>query len=168
MQPIQRRSDPGKKALWLTVGVLSALVAVLMLALLEKEESSVPPEARREWSTPSTALPPERQAPSVDTTPIVVAGQGGEGCEAEEPVFDVTVMAVGERTTPDASEQPVYLQNQESVVRKYYLDNDSVPAAEKPRLADMFVVGRRLKVRYVVCGSGGFRYLTFVQPTATG
>lgn len=164
MQSFQRRSDPVKKALWLTVGVLATMVAVLTFALLEKTPPlSRPPESRLE--TPAL---PEQPPKLSNTTPIIVAGQSGEGCEEEEPVFDVTVMAVGERATSGASQQPVYLQDQESVVRKYYLDNDSVPAAERSRLADIFIVGRHLKVRYVVCGSGGFRYLTFVQPIATG
>lgn len=112
--------------------------------------------------------PPGQPPKIMNTTPIVVAGQSGEDCEEEEQVFDVTVMAVGERAEQGSSQQPVYLQDQESVVRKYYLDNDSVSAADKSRLANMLTVGRHLKVRYVVCGSGGFRYLTFVQPTATG
>ena len=100
--------------------------------------------------------------------PIIVAGQGGEGCEPEEQAFDVTVTAIGERASPDASEQPVYLQDQERVVRKYYLDLSGVRDTEKQRLANFLAVGQRLKVRYVICGSGGLRFLTFVQPTAAG
>lgn len=167
MQSFYRRRDPVKKALWLAVGVLATLVVVLTLALVEKKPPpTIPPEPSA--SRPESPALPEQLPKVTNTTPIVVAGQGGEGCEEEEPIFDVTVMAVGERAAPGDSQQPVYLQDQESVVRKYYLDNDSVPAADKPRLVDLLAVGRRLKVRYVVCGSGGFRYLTFIQPTATG
>lgn len=164
MQPIYRRRDPVRRALWLTIGILATLVVLLTMALINKEISmpTLPP------SRQEPAAPAGSQSQRADTTPIMVAGLGGEGCEPEEPVFDVMVMAVGERTGVDSSAQPVYLQDQESVVRKYYLDNDGVPAEARQRLAKLLVVGRHLKVRFVICGSGAFRFLTFVQPTATG
>lgn len=174
MEPIYRENDQRRKSLWIVIGVLAAVVAVLVFLLFQRERPQQPPmsagspvapsELRRE---PGLAAP-EQKAQPADVTPIVIAGQGGVGCEPEEPAFDAAVMAVGERTSPDATEQPVYLEDQESVVRKYYLDLSGVPDAEKQRLLNLLTVGQRLKVRYVVCGSGGFRFLTFVQPAAAG
>jgi hypothetical protein len=174
MEPIYRENDPGRKSLWIVIGVLAAVVAVLVFLLFERERlqqppmsaesPAAPPESRREHGPAA----PERKAQPADATPIVIAGQGGAGCDSEEPAFDAAVMAVGERASPDASEQPVYLQDRESVVRKYYLDLSGVPDAEKQRLLNLLTVGQHLKVRYVVCGNGGFRFLTFVQPAAAG
>lgn len=168
MEPMYQRPDPGRRALWVVIGVLSFLVVALAFTLFQRERSRPEPsagthyEARRpEPGTPQAAQP-------VDTHPILVAKQGGEGCEPDDTVYDVTVIAIGERASRDASSQPVYLQDWEKIVRKYYLDLGSVAEVDQPRLSKLLVVGQRLKIRYVTCGSGGFRYLTFVQPTAAG
>ncbi|WP_348757116.1 hypothetical protein [Candidatus Methylocalor cossyra] len=117
-----------------------------------------------------TAPPPEPTRPAAaddsDAAPIQVKGQGGEGCEADPATYDVTVTAIGERATADASAQPLYLQDRDSVVRKYFLDLNGVSNAERLRLTSALVIGQRLKVRFVVCSGNGSRYLTFVQPVA--
>jgi hypothetical protein len=170
MKPPDRWGNPARKPHWVVLGIIALVVAVLAFAWRERE-GPAPTQPPSEADRPPAQSPEPAPAPRTgveDTSPIVVAGQGGEGCEAEEPMFEVTVTAVGERASPEASEQPVYLQDQERVVRKYYLDLSGVREAEKQRLAKLLAVGQRLKVRYVICGSGGFRFLTFVQPTATG
>lgn len=111
-------------------------------------------------------MPPAVQP--VDTNPILVAGQGDEGCEADDTPQDVTIIAIGEHASPASAAQPIYLQDWQKIVRKYYLDLGSVAEADKQRMSKLLTVGQRLKIRYVTCGSGGFRYLTFIQAIAAG
>jgi hypothetical protein len=167
MQPISQdndHNDPGRRPLWIAIGILAFLVVALAFALFERELSRPPPSAE----APSAPLERPQTAQPVDTTPIVVADQGGEGCESDDTVYEMTVAALGEPATKNATEQPVYLEDFDRVVRKYYLDLSGVPDHEKQRLSKLLTVGQHLKIRYVVCGSGGFRYLTFLQPTAAG
>lgn len=176
MEPMYQRHDPGRRALWVAVGVLSFLVVALAFTLFQRERTRPEPSTgagshyygsagiRPEPGQPGT---PQAAQPA-DTSPILVAAQAGEGCEPDNTLYDVTVIAIGERASRDTGSHPVYLQDWEKIVRKYYLDLGSVAEADKPRLTRLLAVGQRLKIRYVTCGSGGFRYLTFVQATAAG
>lgn len=162
MQSDYQGHDPGRTKLWIAIGLMAVLLTVLISLLLSGErprELTQSPESRQE---------PGLEPRPAESAPIVVTGQGGGGCETDSTTYDMTVIAIGERSSADASEQPIYLQDSERLVRKYYIDLSGVPDAERPRLPNILSVGQRLKVRYVLCGSGGFRFLTFMQPVATG
>jgi hypothetical protein len=155
--------DPGRTKLWIAIGVMAVLLTVLISLLLSEER---PQGLVQLPAASSVSLAPKPQP--AESAPIVVAGQGGGGCETDPSTYDMTVIAVGERISAGASDQPIYLQDSERLVRKYYIDLSGVPDAEKPRLSNILSVGQQLKVRYVLCGSGGFRFLTFMQPMAAG
>jgi hypothetical protein len=150
----------------LIVAVMAAALLLgltLWLGLTRKPEPPAPGAGVEKPSAPPVPGPETAAEP-----PIVLAEQGGPGCEPATAIFEAMVAAVGEDSLEGTTEKPLFLQDPDGVVRKYYLDLGAVPEDRRARLPEMIAVGQRLKVRYVTCGSGGFRYLTFLQPLATG
>jgi hypothetical protein len=166
MQPMYQGQHPGRRPLWIAIGVLTVLVLALSFTLIQRERSRPPPPSAAANGRPAaTSTAP---AQPIDTTPIAIADPGGEECKPDNTVYDMTVAALGERASRNATEQPVYLEDFERLVRKFYIDFNRVPEGERQRLMKLLTVGQHLKVRYVVCGNAGSRYLTFLQAAGAG
>lgn len=165
MQPEKQKVPIIHWARWamlIAVALVILIVAVLFVvgrkpATREPAPQQVPPAPLQE---------PGVQAPEAEE--IAVAGQGGLGCEIEKDVHEVTVKEMGGKDIFDAYEEGVLLTDEHGVTNKYYLDIDGVPEEQKSRLPALFATGNRLKVRYVICGSGGLRFLTSIQAQPHG
>lgn len=172
MQPEKQRVSKIKSARW-ALAIALALVILIVAVLFfvgrrppgEETVQPVPPVPRE----PGRVLPvPE---PRVETPPaveITVAGQGGPGCELEKNAHEVVVKEMGGKNIFEAYEKGVLLTDEKGVTSKYYLDVDGVPEDRKTQLPALFATGNHLKVRYVICGSGGIRFLIAIQAQPNG
>jgi hypothetical protein len=149
---------------WIVIAGVAVVLAIIVLPIVNNRPSIEPGKQQPAPSAP--AEPPSTVAPNADhadATRLVIAGQSGTGCEPEKKSVNVTVKELGGRDIFEAYDKGIFLMDEQGNAHKYYLDVDSVPEANKPQLPDLFAVGRRLDVQYVVCGSGGLRFLTYVQ-----
>jgi len=152
----------------IAVAVVVLIVAVLFIVGRKPAtQGTVPPvpPARQE---PGGVPVPEPQTEVPGTAEIAIAGQGGLGCEIEKNVHEMTVKEMGGKDIFESYEKGVLLTDEQGVTNKYYLDVDGVPEERKSQLPALFVEGSRLKVRYVICGSGGLRFLTSIQAQPNG
>jgi hypothetical protein len=157
MQPEKQRVSKIRSARW-ALAIALALV-ILIVAVLFFVGRRPPGE---ETVQPVPPIP----EPRVETPPaveITVAGQGGPGCEIEKNAHQVVVKEIGGKDIFEAYEKGVLLTDEKGVTSKYYLDVDGVPEDRKSQLPALFATGNHLKVRYVICGSGGIRFLTSIQ-----
>ncbi|BBA36115.1 hypothetical protein sS8_4185 [Methylocaldum marinum] len=169
MQPEKQKVLKIKLARW-AFAIAIALVILIVVVLFfigrkppgEGTVQPVPPEPGR--------VPPAPE-PRIEAPPaaeITVAGQGGPGCELEKDAHDVVVKEMGGKDIFEAYEKGVLLTDEKGVTSKYYLDVDGVPEDRKAELPALFATGNHLKVRYVICGSGGIRFLIAIRPRPNG
>jgi hypothetical protein len=146
--------------------VLVVLIVVVLFVVGRKppSEETIPPVPQE----PGRAPIPEPQVEVPAAVEIAVAGQGGLGCEVEKDAHAVIVKEMGGKDIFEAYEEGVLLTDEEGVTSKYYLDVDSVPEDKRSQLPALFAPGNRLKVRYVICGSGGIKFLTSIQAQPNG
>jgi hypothetical protein len=91
----------------------------------------------------------------------------GSGCEpGDEGQFkEVTVISSG---LDDLSEKPgpppEFLLMGENCVRLKYSINDDISNAARSWFPYYMTPGRRLKIKYYICGSGGYRTITHIEP----
>ncbi|CAI8851734.1 conserved protein of unknown function [Methylocaldum szegediense] len=171
MEPDKQRVPKIKLSRWAVV--IAVVLVVLIVAVLfvigrkPPSEDAIPPvpPARQE---PGRVPVPEPQVETPAVVEITVAGQGGLGCEVETNAHEVIVKEIGGKDIFEAYEEGVFLTDEKGVTGKYYLDVDSVPEDKRSQLPKLFTPGNRLKIRYVICGSGGIKFLTSIQARPNG
>ncbi|MDV3242291.1 MULTISPECIES: hypothetical protein [Methylocaldum] len=171
MQPEKQRVSIVRWARWaivIAVALVVLIVAALFIVGRKPPTEEVIPPVPPAPQEPGRAPIPEPQVEVPAAVEISIAGQGGPGCEAEKNAHEVIVKEMGGKDIFDAYEKGVLLTDEEGVTNKYYLDVDGVPEDKKSQLPVLFATGNHLKVRYVICGSGGLRFLTSVQAQPNG
>lgn len=147
---------------WVSFFLLAVLAFLFGLRHFPERQPPATPAASRSETGPAQAAASGAQpkTAAVPSEPIVVGGQAHDDCESNVESDEVMVAAVGENL---GSELRLYLQGARGLIRKFYLDSNGVPDADRLRLTELLTVGQRLHIRYVVCRGGEFRYLTLVQ-----
>jgi len=171
MQPEKQKVSIIKWARWamlIAVAVVGLIVAVLFIVGRRPPDQEAIPPVPPAPQEPGRAPIPEPQVEVPATVEIAIAGQGGPGCEAEKNAHEVIVKEMGGKDIFESYEKGVLLTDEEGMTNKYYLDVDGVPEDKKPQLPALFATGNHLKVRYVICGSGGLRFLTSIQAQPNG
>jgi hypothetical protein len=143
----------------LIIAGMVGLMIVVLWVLNQPPSLSWPSPKSLPNQSPSTSSNQE----SLAETKIVIAGQGGSGCEVEEKNAQVTVAKFGGKDIFEAYQKGVFLTDQQGATHQYYLDVDSLPESSKLQLPQLFTLGRSLDIQYVVCGSGGLRFLTVIH-----
>lgn len=169
MEPNNKQRVPMIKGSRWAVAIAVVLVVLIVAVLFivgrkPPTEEAIPPAPQ----DPGRVPVPEPQMEIPAAVEISVAGQGGLGCEVEKNAHEVIVKEIGGKDIFEAYEEGVLLIDEDGVTGKYYLDVDSVPEDKRSQLPTLFTPGNRLKVRYVICGSGGLRFLTSIQARPNG
>jgi hypothetical protein len=109
---------------------------------------------------PAESPPP----PDIEgTAPVISLDKGNtEGCEG--PRAELVTVAEHAKDEYSSDSLPVILQDENSIRERYYLFVRGLPNSDRSWIPTIFVPGRRLKVEYYVCGSGGIRDLVYVEP----
>lgn len=171
MEPEKQRVSMTRWSRWaMAIAVVLVVLIVAVLFVIGRKppsEEAIPPVPPAPQE-PGRVPVPEPQVEVPAAVEITVAGQGGLGCEVEKNAHAVIVKEIGGKDIFEAYEEGVLLTDEEGVTSKYYLDVDSVPEDKRSQLPALFAPGNRLKVRYVICGSGGIRFLTSIQAQPNG
>jgi hypothetical protein len=108
---------------------------------------------------PAESPPP----PDIEGTPPIISmgNENHDGCEGPR----ASLVTVAEHAKDDRNNDvlPTLLQGEDSIRETYYLDIRSLSNADRSWVSAIFVPGRRLKIEYYVCGSGGIRNLVYVE-----
>ena len=89
---------------------------------------------------------------------------GGSGCELNDEDDTVVLVRVVQPNDADASDGDYVLQDKNGVQEKYFFNAEDLSEADKSWINTVMVVGRRLRINYAICGHGGYRYLTDIEP----
>ncbi|HYE35100.1 hypothetical protein [Methylocaldum sp.] len=169
MQPEKQKFSIIRWARWAML--IAAALVILIVAVLfimgrrPSTQEPIPPAPEQE---PGRAPVPQPRLEAPGAAEITIAGQGGPGCEAEKKAHEVIVKEMGGKDIFESYKKGVLLTDEQGVTNKYYLDVDGVPEEKKSQLPTLFAAGSHLKVQYVICGSGGLRFLTSVQAQPNG
>jgi len=85
------------------------------------------------------------------------------GCELKKG-FKNLIVIKKEQEDSLSVELSYYLADSSGIEEKYYLNSESLSNATRSWLPIIMAPGRRLKIKYAVCGNGASKYLAYIQP----
>jgi hypothetical protein len=164
----------GDHPIVVVIGLMAAIIAIISFFVAKENKQSEPQQSdppkhsevqsnskvQQPVATPTG--PPDIDVPILQEDDLFSAGYGSDsGCYAEGHTHNVTVIKPGQEDLADSEDPFFILRDERNLQDKYYIEHPSSAVASW--IPSIMISERRLKIKYAQCGSGGYKFLTYIE-----